>query len=108
MQRTDESAPHNSMGQTVHSKLSKPVEADGRANEFTSLPRNRSSEIDSAEIQTRLWKRCPGLVDSFWQRWRREYLLQLRPVHVTKPGRGRSISKGEIVLIGDNRASRQM
>lgn len=77
---------------------------------LTSLPPFReTAEVKStAETQTRLWRRRTGLVDSFWQRWRREYLLQLRSAHVIKPGSGRGIRKGDIVLLGDDRAPRQM
>ncbi|KAL1444623.1 hypothetical protein MTO96_029725 [Rhipicephalus appendiculatus] len=77
---------------------------------LTSLPPLRdTTEVKSAaDSQIRRWKQRSTLVDSFWRRWRLEYLLQLRSAHVIKPGKGRSINEGDIVLLGDDRAHRQM
>ncbi|KAL1481256.1 hypothetical protein MTO96_034570 [Rhipicephalus appendiculatus] len=77
---------------------------------LTSLPPLReTTEVKStADSQIRRWKQRSTLVDPFWRRWRLEYLLQLRSAHVIKPGKGRSINEGDIVLLGDDRAHRQM
>ena len=46
------------------------------------------------------------LLNHFWTRLRKEYLLQLRSAHASKPVRIKTVKVGDVVLLDDPAASR--
>ena len=49
------------------------------------------------------------LLDDFWKRWQKEYLLQLRNFHeVRKSQRSRDLRQGDVVLIQEDVRPRHM
>lgn len=57
-------------------------------------------EVDSTHLNRRV-RYLTNVINHFWRRWRREYLLELRESHRTSRGRseGSPITTGEIVLV---------
>lgn len=60
----------------------------------------------SATILSDRWLHQQEVVNAFWQRFRKEYLLQLRTAVENRPIRSRSIQIGDVVLIDDPAPSR--
>jgi hypothetical protein len=54
-------------------------------------------DVDGCDLNARL-KHLNRLLDSFWKRWRREYLLELREAHRHHRSNG-DLSEGDIVTI---------
>ena len=52
------------------------------------------------------WKFQQNIISAYWNRFRREYLQQLRSAHAATPSRKRKIKEGDVVLIDDPAASR--
>ena len=54
------------------------------------------------------WKYRKRLVDGFWTRWKKEYLLQLRSAHfVSQPKTDHPVCEGDVVLIEEEKLPRQ-
>lgn len=62
----------------------------------------------SREELTQRWKYCQRLLNEFWTRWKREYLLELRSAHTRKTPCFTPLKEGDLVLIGDDKISRQI
>ena len=63
-------------------------------------------ELASATVLSERWKHQQNILNAFWKRFRREYLLQLRSNVASRPIRSRSIKIGDVVLLDDPAASR--
>ena len=80
---------------------------------LTTLP-HRVSINEQVNVSTKkhLIKRFlyrEKLLNQFWVRWKREYLLQLKNVHFSKPITNSSeFNVNDLVLIGDDRLPRQL
>ncbi|XP_073713971.1 uncharacterized protein [Misgurnus anguillicaudatus] len=71
----------------------------------TSALEAPSGNFDSAELHTKQWKQVQCLADTFWKRWRREYLATLqsrRKWTDDKP----NIKLGDVVLLKEKQAYR--
>lgn len=80
---------------------------------LTSLPPKPSSTAcqttnANKEELTRRWKYRFRLVNEFWTRWRRKYLLDLRSAHTREAPKSTPLKKGDVVLIGDEKMPRLM
>ena len=60
----------------------------------------------TANILSERWKHQQGVIDAFWKRYRREYLLQLKSNGTARPVKRRGLKVGDVVLIDDPAASR--
>ncbi|XP_030596228.1 uncharacterized protein LOC115787620 [Archocentrus centrarchus] len=58
------------------------------------------------EELTRRWKYRHRLVNEFWNRWRREYLQDLRSAHTRQTPNPMQLKTGDLVLIGDDKMPR--
>lgn len=58
------------------------------------------------EELTRRWKYRQRLVNEFWNRWRKEYLLDLRSAHAQETPRPTPLKEGDLVLIGEDKMPR--
>lgn len=71
---------------------------------LTTLPRSEPPSIVSAsslDIQRR-WKHRQKVTDHFWNRWRREYLNELRSAHHSRPVLSRTLKEGDFVLVDEH------
>ncbi|XP_075542076.1 uncharacterized protein LOC142576031 [Dermacentor variabilis] len=57
---------------------------------------------------SRRWKYRTAMADSFWRRWRKEYLLELRSAHMCRPTTSSDLKKGALVLLREDRLKRHM
>jgi hypothetical protein len=75
---------------------------------LTTIP--HGSEPVGTESLTRSFQQHQRLTETLWQRWQREYLLQLRSYHeVRRPARqGPKVKVGDIVLLQEERMPRHM
>lgn len=60
------------------------------------------------EELSRRWKYRHRLLQEFWTRWKREYLLELRSAHTVRTPRTTTIREGDLTLIEDDRMPRQI
>ncbi|KAL1282334.1 hypothetical protein QQF64_001137 [Cirrhinus molitorella] len=58
------------------------------------------------EELTRRWKYRHRLINEFWNRWRKEYLLDLRSAHTRDTPNPTPLREGVLVLIGDDKMPR--
>lgn len=83
--------------------------AGRRLMSLSDGPYNRDIDDDAIVEHSTLTKRMIHLskvLDHFWKRWTKEYLLELREAHRLAPNQGRNcttqqISVGDIVLVQD-------
>ncbi|XP_056093862.1 uncharacterized protein LOC130072671 [Rhinichthys klamathensis goyatoka] len=64
-----------------------------------------AGEYDLKDLYSKQWKQVQALADSFWKRWRQEYLVLLQPRrkwHMDKP----NLSEGDVVLLKDAQVKR--
>ncbi|KFM70593.1 hypothetical protein X975_21762, partial [Stegodyphus mimosarum] len=67
---------------------------------LTTIP---SSPTNPETNLNRMWKNRQRLMDSFWKRWQKEYLMDLRAFHqVRNPSETNKISKRDIVLLQED------
>ncbi|KAM7282199.1 uncharacterized protein ISCGN_002349 [Ixodes scapularis] len=57
---------------------------------------------------TRRWLHRQQLLDQFWRRWRKEYLLQLRSAHRSPETRTNDLQNGDLVLVHEDKTPRLM
>ncbi|XP_040067084.1 uncharacterized protein LOC120840579 [Ixodes scapularis] len=57
---------------------------------------------------TRRWLHRQQLLDRFWRRWRKEYLLQLRSAHRSPETRTNDLQNGDLVLVHEDKTPRLM
>ncbi|KAM7304098.1 uncharacterized protein ISCGN_013998 [Ixodes scapularis] len=57
---------------------------------------------------TRRWLHRQQLLDHFWRRWRKEYLLQLRSAHRSPETRTNDLQNGDLVLVHEDKTPRLM
>lgn len=72
-----------------------------RANHLSAL----SAGLDLIEIYCRQWKQVQCLSDSFWRRWRQEYLATLQS-RIKWPADHPSLQIRDIVLLKDSQVKR--
>ncbi|EEC20486.1 conserved hypothetical protein [Ixodes scapularis] len=77
---------------------------------LTSLPPHRlpTEALPAGDQLARRWKYRTAVVDNFWRRWRREYLLELRSAHLVKPTASSGLQVGDLVLLKEDRLPRHM
>ena len=78
---------------------------------LSPLSENIDTSFDEAEneLQSNMTKRFLYLsrkLNHFWNRWRKEYLVDLREFHKLKDARVANISKGDLVLIQEDNVKR--
>ena len=74
-----------------------------------SLPDNRSSEAEDSDTDVqpqdldRRMRHLSNVMNHFWKRWQKEYLLELRNSHlnVTQHSSNRVVSIGDVVIVHD-------
>ena len=74
-----------------------------------SLPDNRSSEAEDSDTDVqpqdldRRMRHLSNVMNHFWKRWRKEYLLELRNSrhNVTQHSSNRVVSIGDVVILYD-------
>ena len=74
-----------------------------------SLQDNRSSEAEDSDTDVqpqdldRRMRHLSNVMNHFWKRWRKEYLLELRNSHrnVTQHSSNRVVSIGDVVIVHD-------
>ncbi|XP_039511744.1 uncharacterized protein LOC120467053 [Pimephales promelas] len=64
-----------------------------------------SGSYQEAHLIREEWKRVQGLADTFWNRWKHEYLKTLQLRHKWQ-GKRQNLQEGDIVLLKDNQAKR--
>lgn len=75
-----------------------------------ALPDSRQTSVPSstaADINRR-WKYRRSLVNAFWNRWQKEYLLQLRSAHLIPSRQDNFLSVDDIVIVHDDHAKPHM
>ncbi|XP_064475637.1 uncharacterized protein LOC135389531 [Ornithodoros turicata] len=74
---------------------------------ITALPYEPAVELRSTSNQLRRrWKYRERLMESFWTRWTKEYILYLRSANIRRPLSSCSVKTGDIVLIAKENAPR--
>ncbi|XP_064469952.1 uncharacterized protein LOC135384694 [Ornithodoros turicata] len=74
---------------------------------ISALPYEPVAEVRSTSNQLRRrWKYRERLMESFWTRWTKEYILYLRSANIRKPLSSCSVKTGDIVLIAKENAPR--
>jgi len=75
-----------------------------------ALPENNREARDTGKAGLlKRWRLRRQLVSSFWTRWQKEYLMDLRSVHEVKQPKGEVPFKvGDVALIHDEKLPRQM
>lgn len=77
---------------------------------LTALP---STSVENVPVSTRgdvtrRWRHRQRLLDQFWGRWQKEYLLQLRSAHRATETRTNDLRDGDLVLVHENKTPRLM
>ncbi|XP_047444585.1 uncharacterized protein LOC125010221 [Mugil cephalus] len=62
-------------------------------------------DFDVNNLSIKHWKRVQSLADTFWRRWRQEYLATLQPRKKWRTDR-RNLQVGDVVLLKDSQATR--
>ena len=79
---------------------------------LTSLPpKTMILETQSINLNRenmgRRWKYRQRLLNSFWTRWRKDYLLDLKSAHKCDTPKPTELKVGDVVLIGEDKMPRQ-
>lgn len=64
-----------------------------------------SGDLDLKDLYQSQWKQVQGLADSFWKRWRQEYLATLQPRRKWQADQP-SLQIGDVVPLKDSQAKR--
>ncbi|XP_040066562.2 uncharacterized protein LOC120840217, partial [Ixodes scapularis] len=77
---------------------------------LTALP---STSVENVPVSTRgddtrRWRHRQRLLNQFWGRWQKEYLLQLRSAHRATETRTNDLRDGDLVLVHENKTPRLM
>ncbi|CAB4013162.1 Hypothetical predicted protein [Paramuricea clavata] len=76
------------------------------SNPITQEKKTNDNLVDDARRRERFLTR---VLNHFWERWRKEYLTELREQHKVKNGSaGDSISQGDIVVVHEDKIPRQL
>ncbi|XP_037504412.1 uncharacterized protein LOC119379243 [Rhipicephalus sanguineus] len=70
---------------------------------INSRPFTYVLEEPAADINPR-WRYRRSLVNAFWNRWQREYLLQLRSAHIISSRQDNSLTVDDIVIVHEDHA----
>ena len=76
---------------------------------MSNLPESVSSNIEHYEDQDKLTKRFLYLTNRlshFWNRWRKEYITDLREYHKESSNKSVCVAKGNLVLIHQDNVKR--
>ncbi|KAL3200248.1 hypothetical protein MRX96_043543 [Rhipicephalus microplus] len=57
---------------------------------------------------SRRWKYRSAMAEGFWRRWRREYLLELRSAHLSRPTTSSDLKIDDLVLLKEDHLKRHM
>ena len=76
---------------------------------LTTLPDGAITAVQAGRDElTRRFEFRTKLINGFWSRWKREYLLQLKSAHtVNQPKKVQFVSVGDVVLLGEEKLPRQ-
>ena len=72
----------------------------------TMIPETQSANL-SRENMGRRWKYRQRLLNTFWTRWRKDYLLDLKSAHKCDTPKPTELKVGDVVLIGEDKMPRQ-
>ena len=72
----------------------------------TLLPPTRATNV-SREDMGRRWRYRQTLLTSFWNSWKKDYLMDLKSAHRCETPVPTVLKVGEVVLIGDDNLPRQ-
>lgn len=72
------------------------------ASKLSAVPTSTAADIN------RRWRYRRSLVNAFWNRWQREYLLQLRSAHLIFSRQDNSLTVGDIVIVHEDHAKPHM
>lgn len=77
---------------------------------LTALPPHRLPAATSPGGQqlVRRWRYRSTIADNFWRRWRKEYLLELRSAHLSKPTVSSGLQAGDLVLLKEDHLKRHL
>ena len=71
----------------------------------SSAPPPPPGKFDEAELFKEEWKQVQSLADTFWNRWRSEYLKTLQLRHKWQ-GKRPNLQEGDVILLKDKQAKR--
>ena len=71
------------------------------------FPADTNHPTANKEEMTRRWRYRQRLMTNFWNRWRREYLLDLKSAHRCDIPQPSLLKVGDVVLIGEDNTPRQ-
>ena len=97
----------------VHEEMSEPLTPStlcvGRRLLSNPLPQERKVNKDLVDDVRRRERFLTRILNHFWERWRKEYLTELREQHNVRNGStGNSISQGDVVVIHEDKIPRQL
>ena len=72
-----------------------------------SVPAHTHYPSVNKEEITRRWRYRQRLMTSFWNSWRREYLLSLKSDHCCETPQPSQLNVGDVILIGEDNTPRQ-
>ncbi|XP_064479221.1 uncharacterized protein LOC135392441 [Ornithodoros turicata] len=76
---------------------------------LTTLPTDKvTSTASDWSSLNKSYRRREQLLNSFWTRWRKDYLLQLRSHHTAKRGNAVTLKPGDLVLLMQDRLPRHL
>ena len=71
------------------------------------FPAETNHPTANKEEMTRRWRYRQRLMTNFWNRWRREYLLDLKSAHRCDTPQPSLLKVGDVALIGEDNTPRQ-
>ncbi|XP_064462610.1 uncharacterized protein LOC135373316 [Ornithodoros turicata] len=97
----------------IHADASEPVALTPAhfliGKRLTALPEVETTPAVSTHHSiTRRWKYRQRLMNNFWQRWQKEYLLELRSAHLTQDRRSKSLKEGDLAILREDNVPRHM
>ena len=97
----------------VHEEMSEPLTPStlcfGRRLLSNPLPQERKVNKNLVDDSRRRERFLTRILNHFWERWRKEYLTELRERHKVRNGStGNSISHGDVVVVHEDKIPRQL
>ena len=97
----------------VHEEMSEPLTPStlcvGRRLLSNPLPQERKVNKNLVDDSRRRERFPTRILNHFWERWRKEYLTELRERHKVRNGStGNSISHGDVVVVHEDKIPRQL